>query len=74
MVLPQGQNRVVVHSLCDGGFAGGNLENVTFSITERNHKSYAEKWGYEYTLHQQTPLADQETQFGEFLMPCMLHN
>ncbi|OLP87612.1 putative alpha-1,2-galactosyltransferase [Symbiodinium microadriaticum] len=59
------QNWVAVHSLCDSNFAGGNLENVTSGITERNHKSYAERWGYEYTMHTQTPLAEQEPQFGK---------
>ncbi|CAE7524749.1 unnamed protein product [Symbiodinium sp. CCMP2456] len=59
------QNWVVVHSLCDSNFAGGNLENVTFGITEHNHKSYAERWGYEYTMHTQTPLAEEEPQFGK---------
>ena len=59
------RGRVVVHSLCDSSFAGGNLENITFNITEHNHKSYAGRWGYEYTMHQQTPLAEQEPQFGK---------
>ena len=41
------------------------MENVTFSTTELNHRSYAERWGYEYTMHHLTPLPDQEPQFGK---------
>ena len=30
--------RVVVRSLCDGSFEGGNLENGSFNVTERQTK------------------------------------
>ncbi|CAJ1339345.1 unnamed protein product [Effrenium voratum] len=57
--------KVAVRSLCDGNFQGGNLENASFQVTLRNHLAYAEKWGYEYQMLNETPLADQEPQFGK---------
>lgn len=59
------QPRVVVRSLCDATFQGGNLENASFNVTERNHRSYAEKWGYDYEMLFQRPVADEEPQFGK---------
>eukprot|EP00434_Breviolum_minutum_P016589 symbB.v1.2.014624.t1/scaffold1072.1/size139929/11 len=57
--------RVVVRSLCDGSFEGGNLENGSFNVTERNHRSYAKKWGYDYEMLFQRPNANEEPQFGK---------
>ena len=31
----------------------------------RNHRSYAEKWGYDYEMLFQRPVADEEPQFGK---------
>ncbi|CAK9014543.1 unnamed protein product [Durusdinium trenchii] len=58
-------SRVAVRSLCDANYQGGNLENGTFNVTEKNHRSYAEKWGYDYEMLFRSPLSDQEPQFGK---------
>ncbi|CAE8590380.1 unnamed protein product [Polarella glacialis] len=57
------RSRVQIRSLCDS--RGANLENVSFDVTERNHKAYADRWGYDYRLHRQSPLQDEEPQFGK---------
>ena len=59
------RSRVAVHSLCDASYEDGNLANASFQVTVRNHKSYAEKWGYDYSMHFRSPLPDQEPQFGK---------
>lgn len=57
--------RVEIHSLCDIRWPGANLENVTFNVSEQNHRAYATRWGYSYTMHQHTPLGEQEPQYGK---------
>eukprot|EP00438_Fugacium_kawagutii_P034329 Skav216684 [mRNA] locus=scaffold91:133277:135477:+ [translate_table: standard] len=34
-------------------------------VVVRNHRSYADKWGYEYEMLFQRPVADEEPQFGK---------
>jgi len=54
---------VEIHSLCDA--SGENLQNTTTILTERNHRAYAERWGYAYRMHRKSPLEGEEPQYGK---------
>lgn len=53
--------RIAIHSMCDT--RGPSLKEMDIALVEQNHRSYADRWGYQYRMHHAAPGGDREPHY-----------